>query len=119
MTLLPLFNATLTSVVGVGGSPDYDRDPIPGVTKFSGSERVFWKEESLRETFGGAGGVVSDIVLTRSMLVDPSVDVDWAQGDTVTTALDDGGTGVGRVRAFHTSGTDETGRVTRVVFEDA
>jgi hypothetical protein len=117
MTLLnDLQNATLTLVTGVGFSGDYDRDPTPGTTKFSGEERVFWKESVARVSLEG---VASDLIVDRSMLVDPSIGVTWAEGDTVTVARDGEVTQTAKVQKFTTSGTEEVGRVTRVIFEDA
>lgn len=110
-----LDNATLTLVTGVGSSADYDRDPVAGPTKFSGEERVFWKEDAARVTNGSS----SDILIERSMLVNPDIAVTWAQGDTVTVSRDEEGVRSARVMKFTTSGTHETGRVTRVIFEDA
>lgn len=116
MTLLnDLENATLTLVTAVGHPGDYDRDPTVGATKFTGSERVFWKESATRIPFGG---IASDVIIERAMLVDPSIGVTWAQGDTVTVARDDEGAQTAKVKKFTTSGTEETGHVTRVIFED-
>jgi hypothetical protein len=113
--ILELHNANLTLVTAVGSSPDYDRDGVPGATKFTGSERVFWSEQEERIT--SAAG--SDVVLRRSLLVDPELPVTWAHGDTVTV-LRDGASVLQTaiVRRLMTSGTDETDRVTRLVMED-
>lgn len=126
MTLLNgLQNATLTLVTAVGQSGDYDRDPVVGATKFSGAERVFWKESAARMALSGVsariaiGGLATDIMVERSMLVDPSIGVTWAQGDTVTATRDGGSPETAKVQKFTTSGTEETGYVTRVIFEDA
>lgn len=116
MTLLnDLENATLTLVTGVGHPGDYDRDPTVGATKFTGEERVFWKESADRVPIGTT---ITDVIIARSMLVDPSVSVAWAQGDTVTVTRDGGSSQTAKVKKHTTSGTDETGRVTRVIFED-
>lgn len=114
--ILELHNANLTLVKAVGSSPDYDRDAVAGATKFTGSERVFWSEQEERITTGGG----SDIVIRRSMLVNPALAVTWVQGDVVTV-LRDGSAApeTATVRRLVTSGTDETDRVTRLVMEDA
>lgn len=116
MSILDLHNANLTSVTGVGSSADYDRAAVPGSAKFTGSERVFWSEVEERVTHGAG----SDIVIRRSMLVDPNLAVAFAQGDVVVIRRD--GASVNEsatVRRMTTSGTDETDRVTRIVMEDA
>jgi hypothetical protein len=116
MTVLALYNATLSLVKGVGSSGDYDRDPVLGSTKFTGSERVFWSESEERVTVG----TDSDIVVRRTMLVDPELGVTWQQGDTVTIVRDGSASNeTARVRRFMVSGTDETDRVARVIMEDA
>lgn len=115
MSLLPLHNATLTLVVAVGSSADYDRDPVTGSTKFSGQARVFWRESVERVAVGVA---MTDVLVEQSMLVEPSIGVAWAQGDIVTVTRDGEVAQTATVKKFTTSGTDETGRITRVVFED-
>jgi hypothetical protein len=116
MTLLPLFNATLTLVQAPGSSPDYDQPAAPGATKFSGAERVFWDELSERVT----QGTESDVLVRRSMYVDPAdVAVAWTQGDLVTASRDGFGTSTATVRRHDTNGSAETGYIVEVVFEDA
>jgi len=115
MSILTLYNATLTLVRGPGSAPDYDQPATPGTTKFSGTRRVFWDEASERVTQGAE----SNIIVRRSMFVDPDVEVSWAQGDTVTVTRDDFGVQTATVRRHDTNGSSETGYVTEVVFEDA
>jgi hypothetical protein len=116
VTVLQLHNATMTLVNGAGQSPDYDRPAVVGAVKFTGAQRVFWSEVEERVT-AGAG---SDIIVRRSVLVDPARAVTWAHGDRVTVLRDGAGTpSVGTVRRLVTSGTAATGRVIRLVLEDA
>lgn len=116
MSVLELHNGTLTLVRAAGFAPDYDRDAAPGVTKFTGAERVYWSETEARITTGTG----SDVIVSRSLLVDPALPVTWVRGDIVTVTRDGASVAqTGIVRSLMTSGTDETDRVTRLLLEDA
>lgn len=114
-SLLTLFNATLSAVTTAGQLPDYDRDATAGTSKFSGSERVFLTKASERDSMAGG----SDVILHRQLLVDPEIGVVWAEGDVVTFTPDGSATETAIVRRFGTSGTIDSGTVTRLTFEEA
>jgi hypothetical protein len=77
---LPQTNATLTAVDAVGASEDYDRPASAGSAKWSGAEPVYLSERRDRVE----QGETTSIVITRAVIVDADLNVDWQEGDTLT-----------------------------------
>lgn len=77
--MLPQTNATLTKVESAADSDEWESSAA-GDEKWSGEERCYLQEESERLASGGA----SDLLVHRSLIVDPDLDVEWSVGDTVS-----------------------------------
>jgi hypothetical protein len=90
MPSVPHFNAELLLVNAVGGYADYDVPASHGSAKWAGNGSgagVYLRERRERRTEGGN----SNVVIGRTLVVPTDVGIEWAEGDTVTLELRDGG----------------------------
>lgn len=78
--MLPQTNCELIAVHGAGGSEDFDRAPGAGAAKWTGRSGAYLRQREERVTTGTA----SSIVITRSLIVEAGLPVDWSEGDVLT-----------------------------------
>jgi hypothetical protein len=110
--MLPQTNAALVEVHGQGVSEDYDQPAGPGPLKWSGRAFVYLRQREERVAAGGA----SSVVVTRTLIVPRSLDVDWQEGDTLTIDT------AGQLRHVEVRGVerfDYPAAETRLLLEDA
>jgi hypothetical protein len=77
---LPQTNAALTAVAAPAASEDYDAPATTAPAKWTGSEPVYFSERRARVE----QGETTSNVVTRAVIVDADLAVDWQEGDTLT-----------------------------------
>jgi len=111
---LPQSNATLTSVLVAGAAEDYDQPSTPGAEKWAGRERVYLAERSDRVEEGDT----TQIVVTRWVVVDGAMRIDWVQGDRLVVKRDGDAEVTVSVRAVERHRQPGLPSTTRLTLED-
>lgn len=85
MKLPAITNAILSRVQAAGFTDDYDQVATVGADKWTGSERIYFQQETERVPRAGE----SDVIVGRSLVVSADVPVTFQIGDVATVTPDD------------------------------